>query len=220
MNTTADTHVDSAPTVQPVQIVADPDQPNPLRGNPGLVGIPTVIAGAVGLGLITLGVLPTGATAGTIAIVMTCTTVGVLIATIWAAALGQNAAASIYAVFFGFYASYAALVLGLTNGWFGTTPDQASAVTAAWIICWLATILVLTLVTLRLPLMFTVLFGLVDIALPLLLIGTLTGDVFYTRAAGVVVVGFIAVAVYLYADAMSTETGGKSLPMGQPLVRG
>jgi succinate-acetate transporter protein len=190
----------------------------PAHGQPGIVGIPTVIAGAVGLGLVTLGVLPTGATAATIAIVMTCTTVGLLITTIWAAALGLNAAASIFAVFFGFYSSYAALVLGLTNSWFGTTAEQASAVTAVWIICWLVTIAVLTLITLRMPLVFTVLFGLVDVALVFLLVGTLTTEIFYTRVAGAVVVGFIAVAVYLYADVMSTETGGKPLPMGRPLL--
>lgn len=194
--------------------------PNPLRGSPGLVGIPTVIAGAIGLGIINIGALPEGAVAATIAIVMSCTTVGLLITTIWAAALGLNAAASIYAVFFGFYSSYAALVLGLSNDWFGTSAQAASTVTAVWLICWLVTIVVLTAVTLRMPLAFTILFGMVDVALALLLVGTLSGEQLATRVAGVIVFAFAALAIYLYADAMSTETGGKSLPMGRPVLTG
>jgi hypothetical protein len=208
------------PTPQrpPTPLAASSPTPTPLRGSPGVVGIPTVIAGAVGLGITNIGALPTGAVAATIAIVMSCTTIGLLITTVWAALLGLNAAASIYAIFFGFYASYAALVLGLTHHWFGATADGASVATLAWLICWLVTIGVLTVVTLRMPLAFTVLFVLVDIALALLIIGVLGGAAGATHAGGVVVFAFVALAVYLYADAMSTETGGKPLPMGRPIV--
>ncbi len=131
--------------------------------------------------------------------------------------LGLNAAASIYAIFFGFYSSYAALILGLTHNWF-STPQAATAATTTWLICWLVTILVLTFVTLRMPLAFTVLFALLDIALVLLIVRTISGTVGYTRAAGVVVFAFVALAVYLYNDAMSTETGGRALPVGRPLL--
>lgn len=216
----ADDHpgVDTA-SVHKVELVRDPTTSNPLRGAPGIVGIPTVLAGAIGLGITTTGALPAGAVAGTIAIVMSCTTIGVLIATVWAAALGQNAAASIYAVFFGFYASYAALILGLAHGWFGATPDAGNTATGVWLICWLGTIGVLTLVTLRMPLAFTILFALVDVALAFLIVGTFTHTVGYNRIAGGVVFAFVAEAAYLYADVMFTETGGSALPMGSPLVK-
>ncbi|MEW2507751.1 GPR1/FUN34/YaaH family transporter [Amycolatopsis sp. NPDC047767] len=198
----------------------DPEAPtaNPLAGNPGVVGIPTVIAGAVGLGLINIGAMPGGASGATLAILGTCTVIGLLITTVWAAALGQNASASLFAVFFGFYASYAALTLGLAHGWFGTSVVSATDAQVTWLLSWLITIVLLTLVTLRLPSSFTLLLGLVDLALALLLAGTMTGATGLTRAGGAVVFAFVAVSVYLYADLMSTETGGRGLPLGRPLL--
>jgi succinate-acetate transporter protein len=191
--------------------------PNPLHGNPGTVGLPTVIAGAVGLGLVNAGYFPGGALGATVAILMAATSVGLLVATVWAAALGQNAAASLFAVFLGFYASYVALVLGLGHGWYGAVSDDGVEMIATWIICWLVAMVILTLVTVRLPWSFTLLLVLVDAALVLLLIGTLGAATAFTRAGSVVVFLFIAVAVYLYADIMSRETGGRGLPLGRPV---
>ncbi len=84
--------------------------------------------------------------------------------------------------------------------------------------CWLITIVMLTLVTLRLPSSFTFLLGLVDIALALLLAGTMADSTSLIRAGGIIVFAFVAVAVYLYADLMFTETGGRGLPLGRPLI--
>lgn len=216
MSATATLEPPSPATAEP----ALPPAANPLAGVPGMVGIPTVIAGAIGLGLVTIGYVPATASAASLPIIMTATAVGLLITTIWAAALGQNASASLFAVFFGFYGSYAALVLGLAHNWFGIPAADAVKTTELWLICWLATIVMVTVLTLRLPWSFTLLLGLVDVALVLLLIGTSTGEEAWTRAAGVVVFAFVAVAGYLYADIMSSETGGPSFPLGRPILGG
>jgi uncharacterized protein len=192
---------------------------NPLMGNPGTVGIPTVIAGAIGLGLVNSGYLAPEAVGGAMPIILTATVVGLLIATIWAAVLGQNAAASLYAVFLGFYSSYAALVVGLGHDWYSIPAEHVVTTVAGWIISWLVTIVMVTLLTLRLPWSFTLLLGLVDLALVLLLIG-LYGSVAFTRAGAAVIWVFIAVAIYLYADIMSRETGGRGLPLGRPIIAG
>ncbi|MEU4672995.1 GPR1/FUN34/YaaH family transporter [Amycolatopsis sp. NPDC023774] len=191
---------------------------NPLAGNPGVIGVPTVIAGALGLGLVNVGALPGGATSAMLAILSTCTAVGLLITTVWAAALGQSVSASLFGVFFGFYASDVVLTLGLSHGWFGTSAVAATEAQVAWLWCWLITIVLVTLVTLRLPFSFTLMLGLVDVALALLLAGTATGANSLIRAGGVVVLAFVAVQVYLYADLMFTETGGRGLPLGRPLI--
>lgn len=196
-----------------------PAAPGPLAGQPGMVGIPTVIAGAVGLGLVNVGYVPAAAAGAALPTILTATAVGLLITTIWAAALGQNVSASLFAVFFGFYASYVALALGLGHNWYTIPAEQAGATVAVWLICWLVTIALLTVVTLKLPWSFTLLLALVDVALVLLLIGTLTGVSVWNQAGGVVVFVFIAVAIYLYLDLVSTETGGKGLPLGQALLR-
>ena len=195
-----------------------PPPTNPLAGNPGMVGIPTVIAGALGLGLIDTGWLPASAAGAALPIMVMATAVGLLITTIWAATLGQNVSASLFAVFFGFYASYAAFVLGLDHGWYGIAASGATKATEAWLICWFVTILMLTLTTMRLPWSFTLLLGLVDIALVLLYLGTSTGHTAWTHIGGVVVFLFIAVAVYMFVDVMDSETGGKGLPLGKPIL--
>lgn len=203
-------------------VQSDPGPPiataNPLAGQPGMVGIPTVIAGAVGLGLVNVGYVPAAAAGAALPTIATATAVGLLITTIWAAALGQNVSASLFAVFFGFYGSYVALALGLAHNWYAIPTDQAGATTAVWLICWLVTIALLTVVTLKLPWSFTLLLGLVDVALVLLLAGTLTGTAAFTLAGGIVVFAFIAVAIYLYLDLVSTETGGTGLPLGRALL--
>jgi uncharacterized protein len=72
----------------------------------------------------------------------------------------------------------------------------------AWLI-----IVALTLATLRLPVAFTALLGLVDVAL-LVLIGTSHGSAGVTKAGGVVVLAFAAVGIYLFVGTPSTATGG------------
>lgn len=172
--------------------------PNPLRGDPAMIAIPTVIAGAIGLGLTTIGFVPAPAGLAAIPVILAATCLGLLIGTIWAAALGQNIVATLYAVFLGFYSSYVLLQLGLAHNWYGIPAGQVATTVAVYLICWLITIVVLTLATLRLPVIFTVLLGLVDVALALLLVSTYTGSALIQSIAGAVVFGFIAVAIYLY----------------------
>jgi succinate-acetate transporter protein len=209
-----------APLLTESETPPAPPPTNPLLGNPGMVGIPTVIAGAISLGLIDTGYLPATASGAALPIMIMATAIGLLITTVWAAALGQNASASLFAVFFGFYGSYAAFVLGVVHGWYGISATGVTKATEAWLICWLATILLMTLTTLRLPWSFTLLLGLVDVALVLLYLGTSTGDTSWTHLGGAVVFLFIGVAVYLFVDIMDSETGGKGLPLGRPILGG
>jgi hypothetical protein len=93
-------------------------------GNPALIGVPTFLVGSIALGLVLVGYVP--ATGASIPIIMTATGIGQVIAAVWAARLDQNAVASVFGIFSGFWISYAALVLGLTHNWFGiVTPADA-----------------------------------------------------------------------------------------------
>lgn len=188
------------------------------EGDPALIGVPTFIVGATALGLVLTGYVPAGAVGASIAIILPATGLGQLIAAVWAAALGQNAVAAVFGVFTGFWFSYAALVLGLTHGWFGITADAAVATQGLFLIAWLVTIGLLTLTTLRLPAAFTLLFTLIDIALALVLYGTVSGSTAATTVGGYVVFSFTAVGVYLFAGALSAATGGKPLPLGRPVL--
>ncbi|MBT8163687.1 GPR1/FUN34/YaaH family transporter [Arthrobacter sp. GN70] len=177
------------------------------------------VAGAFGLGLVNTGFVPASAAAVALPTAVAASAVGLLLATVWACALGQNASAGVFALFFGFFASYSALSLGLINGWYGISAEQAVNAQSLWLICWLFAFSLLTLVTLRLPWTSTLMLVFVDAALLLLLIGTVENNASMTNLGGWFTFAFVAVAVYLYIDVMWSQTGGRGLPLGKPLVR-
>ncbi|MFF8846456.1 GPR1/FUN34/YaaH family transporter [Streptomyces sp. NPDC015127] len=194
--------------------------PAPLDGDPALIGVPTFIVGSIALGLTLVGYLPAGTAGAPVAIILAATATGQLIAAVWAAALGRNAVAAIFGIFTGFWLSYAVLVLGLIHGWFGITAATATGTQALFLISWLATIVLLTVSTLRLPAAFTVLFALIDAALALVLFATLNGSGTLQTAGGYTVFAFVAVGVYLFFHVASLATGGRGLPLGRPALRG
>ena len=71
--------------------------------------------------------------------------------------------------------------------------------------------------TLRLPLAFTLIFALVDLAL-LVLLGTANANAGLAKAGGYAVLLFASVGVYLFFSALSAATGGKPLPLGKPVL--
>jgi len=190
----------------------------PLAGDPSMVGLPCFIVGSVFLGLTLVGYTPAASVGSALPVIIFATGLGLLIATIWAARLGQSAVAAVVGIFTGFWLSYAALLLGLIHGWWGISADPADTRTVpAFVICWLVIIGALTIGTLRLPLAFTVVFALVEVALALVLVNALSGDVIWARLAGIVVFAFAAVGVYLFLNAAALATGGPAMNLGKPI---
>ena len=192
----------------------------PLTGDPTTLGLPSFIVGSVALGLVLVGVVPASAAGASLPIILAATSTGLFVATIWSAAIGQSAVASVFGIFAGFWLSYAVLVLGLTHNWFGITADAAKATQELFLITWLITVVMLTLATLRLPMSFTALFALIDVALLLVFLGTAQASTGLLKTAGYVVLAFAAVGLYLFVSSASQATGGKPLPLGRPLLRG
>jgi uncharacterized protein len=196
----------------------------PLAGDPSILGLGSFIAGSVALGLGLVGVVPAGVLGAPIAIIVAATALGLLMATIWCAALGQSAVAAVFGIFGTFWLSYAALVLGLDHNWFAIAVAAVLATVRLFLLTWLIIIVMLTLSTLRLPSAFTAIFALVDLALLLLLLafeetsplGVPSSGLL--KAGGAVVLAFAAVGVYLFFSASSAGTGGKPLPLGPPLL--
>lgn len=211
--------IDNPPLASQAPAVPSAPLSGPLAGAPGIVGIPMAVAGAFGLALVNTGFVPASAGGAALPTVIAASAVGLLLTTVWACALGQNTSAGIFVLFFGFFATYAALSLGLVNGWYGIPTDQVVNAQALWLVCWLFIFVMLTLVTLRLPWSSTLMLVFVDIALILLLIGTVQSNASMTNLGGWFTFAFVAVAVYLYVDVMWSQTGGRGLPLGRPLVR-
>lgn len=186
-------------------------------GDPTTLGLPSFVVGSVALGLNLIGFAPGGAP---LAILLAATSLGLLVAAIWSAALGQSAVAAIFGIFASFWFSYSVLVLGLTHSWFGIEAADVVNSVRLFQIAWLVIIATLTLATLRLPLAFTAVFALIDLALVLLLIGSNDqASASVEKVAGVVVLAFAAIGLYLFFNAATTATGGKALPIGSPLLK-
>jgi succinate-acetate transporter protein len=182
------------------------------------VGLPSFIAGSVALGLVLVGMVPATAVGASLPIIMAATAAGLFIATVWAAVVGQSAVACVFGIFAGFWLSYAVLVLGLLHGWFAITVLAVRSTQELFLTVWLVIIVMLTLATLRLPVAYTALFGLIDLALLLVLIGTANASTGTLKVAGYVVLLFAALGVYLFFNTVSQATGGKALPLGKPLM--
>jgi len=190
------------------------------NGNPAALGLPCFIAGSVVLGLALVGVVPLTALSAAVPIILTATSIGLFLATIWAASLGQTAVASVFGIFGGFWLSYAVLTLGLNHNWFGIPLTSVRVTLELFLVSWLVVIAMLTLATLRLPMAFTLVFLLVDVALVLLFAGfnAIPTSRGLLQAAGWVILVFAAIGVYLYADCVSQATGGGSYPLGKPAL--
>lgn len=188
-------------------------------GDPSLLGLPTFVVGSLALGLAQVGYLPAAAASGILPIILAATGLGLLLSTVWAARLGQSTVAGIFGVFAGFWFSDAALGLGLVHGWYAVPTADVTRVVGLYLICWAAVIGLLTLATLRLPSAFTLLLGLVTLALTLAALGTLLPQASVAKAGGVVVLAFAALGAYLFLSASDAALGGPGYPLGTPLRR-
>jgi uncharacterized protein len=164
------------------------------------------------------GVVPATAVGASMPI-MLAAAAGMFLTTIWAARIGQNAAAGIFGIVGGFFLSYALLVLGLTHDWYGIAPTAVADAQKVFVISWIAIVSMLLLATLRLPMIYGVLFAVVDVALILNLLGIIQASANLTKAAGWMMMPIAAVVVYLFLSSASHASGGKELPLGPPFLR-
>jgi succinate-acetate transporter protein len=210
----------SAAPKEPVRLVHSAEEvaTGPLGGDPAILGLPSFIVGAVALAMVLIGVVPATAVGASLPIILAATSTGLFLATIWSAVIGQNASAGIYGIFGGFFLSYAGLVLGLTHNWFGIAPTAVADTQKLFVISWLVVVTVLVLATLRLPVVFTALFTLVDVALLLNLLSIIQSSSNMTKAAGWVAIAFSALGAYLFFGSASHATGGKAVPLGTPVL--
>lgn len=204
-----------APVTEAQQI--EHEGPMDIGGDPAMIGVPTFVIGAIALGLTLIGYVPAAASAGALPIIIATTGIGQVIAALWAARLGQSAVACIFGIFSGFWLSYSLLLLGLAHGWYGVAKADVQGTVSAYLLTWVLGVAVLGGVTLRLPLAFTILFVLVDIALILVLLGNERASAGLTHAGGYFVFSFAALGVYLFGGAASAATGGKPFPLGKPI---
>lgn len=192
-------------------------------GDPLMIGIPIFVVGSVALGMALIGVIPTDALPGIVPVILAATAFFQLVATMWAILLGQGMVASIFALFSGFWASLAVLLLGLTHNWYGAGATQAAThVQLVFFIAWDVVFFFLTIVMLRLPAVYPAILVLVLAAVTLVILGIVFPAAAGTLSliAGICVLAFCALGLWIFLHVGSVALGGPAKPsLGPALVK-
>jgi succinate-acetate transporter protein len=207
------------PTADPIaQPVAEPVAAP--AGNPALLGLITFLPSGITLGLWFVGYLDTATLpGGMIPALALSAGLFMLIATVWAGRVGASTVAAIFGVFAAFWLSFAALVAGLTSGWWGITPAGVKSVQSTYLLSFLLVFVLLTLATLRLPLAFTAGFVLVDLTFLLAFLAVANTQASLFNWAGVTTFAFCAVFAYVLFDGFGQDLGGRAMPLGNAVLR-
>ena len=186
-----------------------------------MVSLPSFVVGTLALGMVGIGVVPAGLVGpsyGAAMPIVLAAAVGMFVATIWAARIGQNAAAGISGIFGGLFLSDALLTLGLTHNWYGIALAEIADTQKIFVVSWIVVVSMLMLATLRLPMAYTLLFALIDASLILNLLGIIQTSANLNKSAGWVLMAVAAGIVYLFFGTASHINGGKQVPLGPPIL--
>jgi succinate-acetate transporter protein len=191
----------------------------PPAGDPVPLGLLVFALGSTVLGISLLGYVPLAVQGNTIMpIVFAATGLGLVVTTVWAAALGQTFVATVLGAFACFWISYAALVLGLAHNWYGIPPTAILHTIGQFLIAWDIVIFMLFLVSLRIPLLFSLILGAGVVGVTFITIGVLASSSGAQRVGGVFVLVFAALGYYGYLGTAIVSVGGKPLPFGKPAL--
>ncbi|BBG04527.1 MULTISPECIES: GPR1/FUN34/YaaH family transporter [Pseudonocardia] len=206
---------------------APPAAVAPPTANPALLGLICFLPAGITLGLWFVGYLDTTALPGGMIPALTFSAgLFMMIAAISALRVGDSVSAAIFGVFSAFWTSFGVLLMALNNGWIidaGTgealSTAQIGSIQSTYLLSFTLVFILLTLATLRLPLMFTIGFVLVDITFVLAYLGVTAGNAGLFPIAGITTFAFCAVFAYILFDAFGQTLGGRAMAMGNPLVR-
>lgn len=204
---------------EPIEAVPAAPVSGFAAGDPSTLGLIMFVPGGVSLGLALTGYAADTPTQGFFSgtdVFLFVSGLGLLIAAIWALALGQTAVAAIFAIFAGFWISLGIQLTGLIHNWFGI--GATDKVLQTYLIAFIVAFGVLTVGTLRLPMAFTAIFGLVVAALAFVLAGVSQASDTSLNIAGYIVFAFTAIVVYVLAGGLSLATGGPAFNLGKPIL--
>lgn len=202
----------------PLSITTEAATPAPaVVGDPQVLGLPAFAVGSIALGLALVGYVPVAAQNAALPIIFAMTGLGLVISTVWAAALHQTMVAAVFGLFAGFWLSYTVLVVGLGHAWWLIVAGDVSKSVQLFLISWAVLMFCLTIATMRLPVAYTAVVGLVTVALVLLIFGSSETSDTLNKAAGYVTLVFAALGLYLFLGQADAAAGGKGYPLGSPL---
>jgi len=191
-------------------------------GDPQVVAAPVFVIGSIALGIqLTQAIDPVGL-GSPIAILLGTTGLFLLVSTWWAASAGQSFVACFAGTFGGFWIGYSVLVLGVLHGWFLIPPGAIANTVVMFSVTFAIFFVFLTLASLRLPIIYPLIFGLVVLALCLVAAAySMTPISTNTlKVAGYVIFAFAALGMSLSWTVMNLSLGGPAFPpLGPPVIK-
>lgn len=193
-------------------------------GDPQTVAAPVFVIGSIALGIQLTQVLGSNSLAlgSPIAVLLGCTGLFLLLSTWWAASAGQSFVACFAGTFGGFWIGYSVLVLGVLHGWFVIPPAAIANTVVMFSVTFAIFFVFLTLASLRLPIIYPLIFALVVLALCLVAAAYSMTPVSTTtlKVAGYVIFVFAALGMSLSWTVMNLSLGGPAFPpLGPPVIK-
>jgi len=190
------------------------------QGDPQLVAAPVFVIGSIALAFQLVEYVSAAALGAPLAIILMCTGLFLLVSTIWAAAVGQSFVAAFAGTFGAFWLSYGVLVLALLHDWFLIPPEDVQRTVAVFAIAFASFFFFLTLASLRLPIIYTLIFGLVVVALCFVAAAYLMTpiDTDLLKIAGYIVFVFAGLGMSLSWTVMNLSLGGPAFPPLGPVT--
>ena len=191
-------------------------------GDPQLVAAPVFTIGSIALAFQLVEYVSPAALGAPLAIILMCTGLFLLVSTIWAAAAGQSFVACFAGTFGGFWLAYGLLVLALLHNWFAIPAEDVQRTVAVFAISFASFFLFLTLASIRLPIIYTGIFGLVVVTLCFVAAAYLMTpvDADLLKIAGYITFVFAGLGMWLSWTVMNLSLGGPVFPpLGRPILR-
>jgi succinate-acetate transporter protein len=191
-------------------------------GDPQVVAAPVFVIGSIALALQLTRYVSPAALGTPLAVIMGTTGIFLILATIWAASAGQSFVAAFAGTFGGFWISYAILVLGLLHNWFLIPPADIQRTVAIFAISYAAFFTVLTITSMRLPAIYTAIFGLVVLTLCFVAAAYLRTpvDLDLLRIAGYITFVFAGLGMSVSWTVLNLSLGGPVFPpLGPTLIK-
>ncbi len=191
-------------------------------GDPQLVAAPVFTIGSIALAFQLVEYVSPAALGAPLAVVLMCTGLFLLVSTIWAASAGQSFVACFAGTFGGFWLAYGVLVLALLHNWFAIPAGDVQRTVAVLAISFASFFFFLTLASIRLPIIYTAIFGLVVVTLCFVaaayLMTPVSSNLLHT--AGYITFVFAGLGMWLSWTVMNLSLGGPAFPpLGPAIVK-
>ncbi len=194
-------------------------------GDPLMIGLPIFTVGSLVLAFVLIGAAgtPAGSLGMILPVSLLATGLLQFVSGIWAIFLGQSIVACIFGTFSGFWLSVSLLILGAQHNWFLVPTAEVGHWEEIFFIAWALMFFFLTIISLRLPVIYPAIIGLVCATVVFVILGLYypASTTTFFDVAGGCVFAFVVLGFWAWLNVGSVALGGPAKPpLGPPVIKG